>query len=521
MLALVLHLGCHVASERKKVSPAPEALVVAVDSEPEDGFDPLLGWGRYGNPLFQSTLLRRDHEQRLVPDLAESAVLSEDRLVWRVRIRKDAVFHDGHPVTAEDVVFTFQHAARVGGKTDVTMLKEAVATGDYSLELRLREPQITFVNRLATLGIVPAHAYGPGYGRRPVGSGPYRLVRWDEGRQMVMEANERYYGDAPRIGRVVSLFLGQDAAFAAARAGTVHVVRVPPLLAKRGVPGMRVVKVRSVDNRGISFPCRPRRAMAGYPGGEVGNDVTADLAMRRAINLAIDRKALVEGVLEGFGGPAYGPASYLPWDNPDGAVRDGAPGAARRLLADGGWIDGDGDGLLEKGSIRAEFTLLYPADDLIRQGLAMAVADMLGPLGVRVSVASQSWERIYQLMHVHPVVFGFGAFDQTEMHNLSYGKRPSDGAYNAGLFQNPVVDGYLEQAMLAPSEARATEFWKLAQWDGTTGSSPRGDAPWAWLVNLDHVYLVDDRLEIGAPDTEQHGTNILANAPRWKWKGAR
>jgi peptide/nickel transport system substrate-binding protein len=492
--------------------------VVSVDAESRDGFDPLMGWGRYGSPLFQSTLLRRDAQQKLVFDLAEAAELSEDRLVWRIRIRKDAVFHDGIPVTAQDVVFTFNQAAHSSGKTDVTALREAVVTGAHTLELRLRKPQLTFVNRLVTLGIVPAHAYGPDYARHPIGSGPYRLLRWDEGQQLVMLANERYYGEKPSIARVVVLYLDEDAAFASARAGSVHVVHVPASVAIQKVNNMRVVSVKSVDNRGISFPCVPYHAPTEAGGLETGNDVTANLSIRRAVNLALDRSALVKGVLEGFGSPAFGPVSHLPWDQPEGAISDGQLDTAREILSADGWRDTDGDGFLEKGATRAQFNLLYPADDLTRQGLAMAVADMLRQVGIKVDVTSHSWELIYRRMHANPVLFGFGSLDQTEMHNLFRGGTIGAAEHNPGLYQNPKVDEYLDRALGARTEEEAIGFWKQAQWDGTTGFSPRGDAAWAWLVNLDHVYLVDDRLDIGTPDLEQHGTNILANLPRWKWK---
>lgn len=516
-IALGLVLGCRRhGPQPQKGQAAPGELVVAVEAEPKEGFDPLLGWGRYGSPLFQSTLLRRDAQQRLISDLAETATLSEDRLTWQVRVRGDARFHDGTPVTAEDVAFTFTQAGRAQGKTDVTALREAVVTGPGTLELRLKKPQITFVSRLVTLGIVPAKSYGPGYSRHPIGSGPYRFVRWDEGRQMIMEANPHYYGDKPKIPRVVFLYLEEDAAFAAARSGTVHVIHVPASLATRKVPGMRVVGVPSVDNRGISFPCVPHQA--GANNGDVGNDVTAHPALRKAINLAVDRKALVKGVLEGFGSPAFGPVSHLPWNQPDGAITDAEPVAARELLAQDGWRDLEGDGILEKGALKAEFTLLYPADDLTRQGLAMAVADMLRPIGIHAVVTARSWDVIYKQMHAHPVVFGFGSLDQTEMHNLFHSAPEAGAVYNAGRYRNPAVDAYLDQALAAPSEAAAIELWRKAQWDGQTGFSPRGDAPWAWLVNLDHVYLVDDRLDVGVPDVEQHGTSIAAGIPRWQWK---
>lgn len=173
-----------------------EQIVLAIGGESEEGYDPTLGWGRYGSPLFQSTLLKRDENLDIVNDLATDYRVSEDGLTWTVTIRDDAVFSDGEPLTASDVAYTFNQAAESGGLTDVTVLAEAVAVDDTTVELRLEEPQSTFVNRLITLGIVPEHAHGPYYARNPIGSGPYQMVQWDEGQQLIVEANPNYLSGA-------------------------------------------------------------------------------------------------------------------------------------------------------------------------------------------------------------------------------------------------------------------------------------------------------------------------------------
>ena len=96
----------HEKSQGKK----KDELVLAVGGEPDAGFDPTTGWGRYGSPLFQSTLLKRDSQLNIVNDLASSYEVSEDGRVWTVVLRKDVKFSDGKPLTAADVVFTFETA---------------------------------------------------------------------------------------------------------------------------------------------------------------------------------------------------------------------------------------------------------------------------------------------------------------------------------------------------------------------------------------------------------------------------
>ncbi|WP_147820630.1 ABC transporter substrate-binding protein [Salidesulfovibrio onnuriiensis] len=498
---------------------ARDTLYLAIKGEPSDGYDPTLGWGRYGSPLFQSTLLRRDANLDIVKELATDYRLSEDALVWAVTIRDDAKFSDGKPLTAEDVAYTFNTAAQSGGKVDLAKMDKAVATGRHTVEFRLRERDSNFINRLVSLGIVPRHLHGPGYARNPVGSGPYMMANWTEGQQMVAVANPYYYGETPHFKKLVFLFTDEDTSFAAARAGKVQVVVVPQYLAVQKLPGMKLHPVKSVDNRGLLFPMVPNEGKKTATGAPIGNNVTSDIAIRKAINIAIDRKALAEAILEGYGRPAYGVCDGLPWDNPANKIEDGNLDKARAILAKAGWKDTDGDGVVEKDGVCAEFTMVYPADRAIRQGLALACADMIKPLGIHAEVLGKSWDEIKPMMHSSVVVFGWGSHDPIEMYHLYSSSHAGEGWNNPGFYRNLAVDEHLEAALSAPEYKAALENWKKAQWDGTTGANTHGDAPWAWLVNLDHTYFVNEHLDIGTSQIEPHGHGwpITANIQQWKW----
>lgn len=500
-------------------APPKTELFLAIGGESKDGYDPTLGWGRYGSPLFQSTLLRRDDKLNLVNDLAENYTISPDRLTWTVNLRHDVRFSDNTPLTARDVAYTYTKAAESGGLTDVSVLKEATAPSDYQVVFTLKQPQSTFVNRLATLGIVPQHAHNAAYARNPVGSGPYKLVRWDEGQQLIVEANPYYYGPKPQIQRLVFLFTEEDAAFASAKAGKVQVASVPESLAIQKIDGMRLVDVKSVDNRGLLFPFVADTGKKTNDGDPIGNNVTADLAIRQAVNYALDRQALVKGVLEGYGSPAFGPVSGLAWEQKQADIQDAQPDQAKQILAQGGWQDTNGDGIVDKNGVKAHFTLIYPASDSIRQGLALAAADMINAVGIQTEVVGKSWDDIPKLMHSNVVVFGWGSHDQTEMYNLYHSSTATGGYYNAGYYANQAIDSQLDLAMGAPSEQEAIALWQAAQWDGKTGFTTKGDAAWAWMVNLDHTYFVNTCLDIGTPQVEPHGHGwpITANIATWKW----
>ncbi|VEF49798.1 peptide ABC transporter oligopeptide-binding protein AppA [Bacillus freudenreichii] len=495
-----------------------DELVLAFGAEPETGFDPTTGWGRYGSPLFQSTLLKRDNKLHIVNDLATKYEVNEEGNAWIVNIRDDVKFSDGKALTVDDVVFTFETAAKSGSVVDLNVLEKVEAVDDYTVKFTLKEPQSTFVNTLIGTGIVPKHAYGADYAENPIGSGPFQLVQWDKGQQLIIKANPEYYDKQPYFKKITFLFLSEDAAFAAAQAGEVDLAYIPAAFSNQKVPGMRLESVETVDNRGIVFPFvkSGKFSKDGYP---IGNDVTADPAIRHAINMAVDRQALVDGVLEGQGTPAYTSVDGLPWWNPDTVIEDADVEGARKTLEKAGWKDKDGDGILEKGSLKAEFTLYYLASDAIRQSLAISVADMMKPLGININLEGGSWDVIEKNMYSNAVLLGWGSHDPHEMFNIYSSENAGIEFYNTGFYQNKTVDEYFEKALRATNEKDAIEYWKKAQWDGTTGLSAKGDAPWAWLVNINHLYLVKEGLDIGEQRIHVHGHGWPAtdNIAEWKW----
>lgn len=499
----IVLIGCSDTKKPSAVKPSSDGLVLAIGGEPEAGFDPTTGWGRYGSPLFQSTLLTFDKDLNIINDLATDHQVSEDGLKWTVTIREDVLFSDGEPLTASDVVFTFDTAQSSASIIDLHNLVNVEETDSSTIVFTLKQPESTFIYSLVEIGIVPKHAYDDAYSDHPIGSGPFNLVQWDKGQQLIVEENSSYYGEKSNFKQITFLFLSEDSAFAAAKAGDVDVVAVTPAFAKKEVDGMKLVKLPTVDNRGIMFPY-VEAGETRPDDSPIGNDVTADEAIRHAINLAIDREGLVDSVLEGFGSPAYSVADYLPWWNKDTIIEDANFSEAERMLDDAGWKMNEND-IREKDGLEASFTLIYPADDYVRQSLSMVIAEMVKPLGIEITPSGKGWNEIGELMYSTPVMMGWGSHDPLEMYNIYSSKLQGEGEHNANYYHNPIVDDYMEQALRATSEAEANELWQKAQWDGETGFSTKGDAPWAWLVNLEHLYFVKDNLDIGEQKIQPHG----------------
>ena len=115
---------------------------------------------------------------------------------------------------------------------------------------------------------------------------------------------------------------------------------------------------------------------------------------------------------------------------------------------------------LDKDSLKAEFTLYYLADDVIRQSLAIAVADMMKPLGIHIKIEGGSWDIIGQKMYSEAVLMGWGSHDPHELYNIYSSHNAGVEYYNTGYYKNDQVDAYFKQALQAKSEAEAIEFWK-------------------------------------------------------------
>jgi peptide/nickel transport system substrate-binding protein len=507
-------------SEELASSSGSDELVAAVGThggEPEAGFDPITGWGKSSEPLVQSTLFKRDSNANLINDLATDYTVSGDGLKWTVKIRDDVKFHDGVPLTAEDVAFTFNTAASGSGSLDLSMLEKAVAVDDYTVEFYLNDPQSTFINKLIALGIVPEHAYSESYGQNPIGSGPYRFVQWDKGQQVIFAANPDYYGQEPYFKKITMLYMASDAAFAAAKAGQVDLAEIPVSYAYEKVDGMKIVSLDSIDARGISFPMNPDTGNKTENGYAIGNSVTSDAAIRKALNIGIDRQTLINGALNGQGEEEFTGVDKLPWGNKEAIFEDGDIEEAKKILAEGGWKDTDGDGIVEKNGLKAEFTLLYPSSAQERQALAVSVGEEAKKLGINIKVEGKSWNEIDTLAHSTPIVFGFGSLDPTELYLRYYSKSYDPSNYNnIIMYSNPVVDNYLRTALTSFDEETANKNWQMAAWDGTTGFSARGDATWMWMATINYVYIMDEDLDIGTPRIQPHGANIFGNILEWK-----
>lgn len=492
---------------------------MTVSSEPAAGFDPLRSWGcgeHVHEPLIQSTLITTDANLAFQNDLARSYECSEDGMTWTFVIRDDVRFTDGEPLTASDVAFTINGiVSSEASEADLSMVREAVALDDTTVEIRMAKPFNALLYTLAVVGIVPEHAYGEDYGAHPVGSGRYVLEQWDRGQQAILRANPDYYGEAPLMERVVVVFMEEDASLAAAQSGQVDVAYTAASLAASVPAGYDLLNCASVDSRGISLPVAEpggAKEVAGvsYP---AGNAVTSDVAVRRALNYGIDRQALVDAVLYGYGAVAYSVSDGTPWASDDMRCAYDFD-AACALLDEAGWTPG-ADGVREKDGQRAAFDLWYPSSDSVRQAMAAEFSNQAQRLGIEVSVRGGSWDEVYARQYADPVVWGWGNNSPIEVYNLNY----SQGVGNYAGYENATTDAHFDEALAQPRVEDSYEYWKLAQWDGSEGFAPQGAATWVWIANIDHLYFCRSGLDVAdqKPHPHGHGWSLVNNVDRWSW----
>ncbi|WP_238005830.1 ABC transporter substrate-binding protein [Dactylosporangium sp. AC04546] len=497
-------------------SATPEAqpgatgtIVVATAGEP-DTLNPVLNYGVDGASLIFDGLVARDASNQLVPALAkELPAVSADGRTVTAKLRDGVVFHDGSPFTSADVVFTYQAVLdpKVDStlRSDLDMLASVAAPDPSTVVFTLKYAYAPFVQRLA-LGIVPAKALQgqdinkAAFNQQPIGTGPYRVDSWTAGDRLVLTANDRYYGGKPANQRVVVAFVADDNVRAQrARAGEFDAVELAPKLAAGfgAVAGFRVERVSSADYRGVMLP--------------MGNPVTGDVAVRKALNVLVDRRAMVDGILGGAGEPAFGP---VPQSSPfaDAVVvgKDTADAAAAAALLDAAGWTGGADGIRAKGGQKAAFTLMYPATDSLRKELALAVTADAKKLGIQVTPEGLTWDAITPRMKTDALIMGWGTpYDPDFISYKLFGSKFAGEAYfNPGFYNSPAADQALQDGRDHADLAARKDAYSRFQ------RQLAADVPWVFLTYLKHTYVVRDTVRGVQPRVEAHEHDV-ANSLWW------
>ena len=407
-------------------------------------------------------LVARDAQQRLVPALALAWTPVSDT-VWEFKLRPDVKFQDGSPFTAEDVVFTLERAAKVpNSPTPFTSITRQVTRLEIVDPLTLRittgMPAPLLPVDLSNLPILShtAAAGGAPEGRTTdelnrgeglVGTGPFKFVDWKRGGELLLARNDNYWGPGPAWTHVVFKPLSKaEARVAALVAGDVDLIEDPPFadLGKlKADPKLTLAEAVSsrVVYIGLDQHAEPS---PGIPDTK-GKNPLMDRRVREALSRAIDRKGIVDTVMEGVAVPA---GDLLPYPafgtSRDTRPEDYDPAASKRLLAEAGYPNGFA---LTLGTPNGRYL-----NDL---KVAQAVASMWTRIGVKTGVEATEppvFLKNRDEYRYSAFLSGWGA-ETGEMSNplralvATPSREKGMGGSNRGRYSNPAMDAKLEEAM--------------------------------------------------------------------------
>ena len=336
------------ATEEPAPAPATEevmakdTLIVAINGQPVR-LQPQQPVGRLNeivNALIFDSLTTRDQEGNLIPALAESWELVDD-LTWEFKLRPGVTFHNGDPLTSNDVKFTYEELVvnpdvNSPHLTFLQTIQEVVVIDDLTFQIKTSQPDVLLPSRVFDLygSVVPQNYYeevgDEDFDTLPIGTGPFKFVEWVQDSHMTFEANQEYWGPKPAFDTLELRFITDDAArMAALLAGEVDIAS--------NVPPSRVAEIEAASDLDVRSGPSSRFYFVVMDTTKPPFD---DAGVRKAVNLAIDREGLVEGIGLGFGTPIASVFIPQTFGYDPGIQPEYDPEQARALLAEAGYPDG-------------------------------------------------------------------------------------------------------------------------------------------------------------------------------------
>ena len=445
--------------------------------------NPLLDWNntadRDVDRLLFSGLVRFDERGLPKADLAESWAMTPDGTVYNIPLRQTAIWHDGAPVTSDDVIFTIESMKSAGSLypqdiKDLWGRVEVVKLNDKNLKFILPEPYVPFIDYL-TFGVVPKHLLetmpadqmaSAEFNIAPIGTGPYKfdqlIVENGQIAGVVLGINRDYYGDPPFIEQVVFRYYPTSAAaFDAYRQGDVFSISrisqdvLQPALEEPALsvytsrmPQMGFV-ILNLTNPDVAF--------------------LQDLKLRRALMLGLNRQGIISSVMQGQAFVSDSPILPGSWAYFDGTEHfEYDPDAAIAILKAEGYVIPSGGGEVRaKDGVPLAFTMVHP-DDPTHTQIAQAIQVQWARIGVRVDLQPQPYDQLVL------TTLASRAF-QSALVDLNLSRTPdpdpypfwhqaeSVGGQNYSGWDNRAASEYLEQARVTADYSLRAKLYRNFQ----------------------------------------------------------
>ena len=434
-----------------------DVITLAVTSSPNN-LDPRVGTDEVSQKIQQlvfSTLLALNERLEVVGGLA-TGWTTPTPTTYLVTLRQGVRFHDGHELTADDVVYTFTSLLAPDfispRKGAYRMLDRVRAVDRYTVEFTLKEPFGSFPINLV-LPIVPRDA-GPGLRTAPIGTGPYRFVSIAVDDRVVLAPFDDYFGGRPANGGVVLRVVPDDTMRALElRKGTVDLVindLAPDTIHQlRTDSALQVVEAPGTDYQ--------------YVGINLRDPALGDVRVRQALAHAVDRDAIVTHLRRGLAQPAVGILPPVSWAFEADVERYAYdPSKAERLLDQAGYRDPDGPGPLP----RLRLTLKMSSLEFNRLQGSVLQQDF-AKVGVALDVRTYEFATLYadvlkgnfQLFTLQWV----GVSDPDMLRRVFHSKQMPPTGFNRGFFSNAQVDTLIDQATVMTDDRARRALYAEAQ----------------------------------------------------------
>ena len=483
-----------------------DEVVIAVATEPTS-LDPLFQALGSNHELAKhafNSLVEPGPKYEPGPGLAESWGPTDDPLVWEFKLRKGVKFHNGEPFTARDVAFTYERVPNVPNapstyKRRTAKVAESVVVDDHTVHIRTKTPYPLLPNSLAAVPVV-SHATGLetdptefNDGSKLHGTGPYKFVEFVAGDHATYVANEDYWGGKPKWDKVTIRWIKSGPArVAALLSGDVDAIASVPTTDVDKLDADPDVNVFcDQSTRVIYWSLDVSRVQAEHitamDGSPIPNPL-ADLRVRRAFDMALDRNVIVDEVMGGLAVPANQIAGEgFGGHNPDIPMPDHDIEAAEVLLAEAGYPDG------------FRLTIHATNDRYVNDAkLAQAVAQLLSRIGVDVTVETMPVAVYYGKARKHEFTMAqigwasaTGESSSILRPALSKGVRNNYGRWENEMF-NELIQGALSTVDLAEYESKLKEATAVAMADLPIIPTHYQVVCWATRKGLAYVPRADE-----------------------------